>query len=516
MKVRLRALAFAIVATIAAAGAAAAQTTRLEFAGKPRLVDCDGETCFRIDVRAVDAQGQSVSLDDKSRFSVTLNDTDLEIIQQQAVSRGVSRAPVHRSFFILFDTSGSMNERLRGGDTKFAIARRQLERLADTLQEGVDQIAIAPFDSQHVIERIRAADFQSTRAGVRRQIAKLQPNQHGNTALFSAVYEALKILQPRVREDSQMSLVVFTDGQNDVNHRLDDPGMLTGEQGLRAVTDLAQEVGITIYTIGYGMPGATSFDEAALQALKYPTTASNYFNARDEVRLRQIFDAIVRRAATGVRLLVTKLPQRREQLSGQSLVFHVSNGRLSGDSPAWQGNPLMTPPFEGALTPDERKAWILYKTRPTAEGDRPAPWPPYLIRLLVLLIYSAALAGLWFGLPRLIWPERYIPKPAFRAPSAARPPQRPPARPGPSPARPQPARPEVTIASPRPQAARPAAAGVGAGRPGERPSPGGPPPPRPPSVPSAAPRGREPWNAPREANDATVFIPPSKKPGGPS
>jgi len=507
----------AALVVVLTAATAHAQNIRLEFAGKPRLIDCDGEACFRIDVRGVDAQGQPVTLDDKTRFAVAQADADLDVVQQQAVSRGPTRAPVRRSFFILFDTSGSMNERLTGGETKYTIARRQLERLSDTMQEGVDQIAIAPFDSQHVVDRIRAADFQSTRAGVRRQIAKLQPNQHGNTALFTAVYEALKILQPRAREDSQISLIVFTDGQNDVNHRNDDRGLLTGESGLRAVTDLAQDVGITIYTIGYGMPGATSFDEAALQALKYPTTASNYFNARDEARLRQIFDAIVRRSATGVRLLVTRLPQRREQLSGQSITFRVTNGQLSGESPAWQGNPLMTPPFEGALTPEERKAWILYKARPS-DGARPTPWPPYLIRLLVLIFYSAALAALWFGLPRLIWPERYIPKPAFRTP-AARAPQRPgpmPARPGAPPSRaPQPQRPEVTIASPRPPAGRPA--GAPPPRPAADRPPPGPPPPRmrePANAPSAAPpRPREPWaGGQREANDATVFIPPSKKP----
>src|SRR5262249_42083182 len=247
------------------ATSAHAQNVRLDFAGKPRLIDCDGETCFRIDVRAVDAQGQAVPLDEKTRFSVSVGDTDLDIVQQLAVSRGTTaRAPARRSFFILFDTSGSMSERLRGGETKHAVAKRQLERLADSMQEGVDQIAIAPFDSQQVAERIRAADFQSTRVGVRRQIAKLQPNPHGNTALFTAIYEALKILQPRTREDSQMALVVFTDGQNDVNHRGDDRGLLAGDSGLRVVTDLAQDVGVTIYTIGYGAPGAGSFDEAAL------------------------------------------------------------------------------------------------------------------------------------------------------------------------------------------------------------------------------------------------------------
>jgi Ca-activated chloride channel family protein len=490
-----------------------AQTIRLEFVGRPRLIDCD-RPCFRMDVTAVDAQGQPVTMDDRAPLSVFQNDEPVDVVVRRPLRVTPSAGPsegspsqMRRVSLVLFDTSGSMNERLPGSDTKFMMARRQLERLLATFQEGVDRMAIAPFDSQRVADRIRAVGFEATRAGIRRQIAALQPRPRGNTALFSAVFEGLQILRSYAQEDGQVSLIVFTDGKNDVRHPSDDPGLLDGDEGLRAVTALAQDVGVTVYTIGYGAPGV-SFDEASLQALKYPPDSSNYFNAQSEARLTQIFTTIARRGGTGVRLLVHARQTRREQLTGESVSFRVVSGKLAAESPVWRGNPLMTPSYEGPLTTEERLAVL--KTITRTEGPLPTGANPVIVRMAVLLGYSAVLAGLWFGVPRLIWPDRYIPKPALR-PQAGRPQPRPGGRPGAPPSRSQSgSRADVTVAHPRQS---------GPGRPAHGPAHGtersreAAPRGRESSPSPAAPRPREPW-AGREAGDATVFIPPSKKPGG--
>jgi hypothetical protein len=512
----MTARAFAVLAAVVALAAPSfAQNVRLEFAARPRLVDCDGP-CFRMDVTAVDPQGQPVAMDERAALTVLQNDQPVKVVSSQVLKVAASagdagasaQAPSRRVALVLFDTSGSMNERLTGGETKFTVAKRQLEQLLGTFQDGVDRMAIAPFNSRRVAERIRAAQFENTKAGIRRQIAALQAPA-GNTALFSAVFEGLQVLKPFVQEDGQVSLVVFTDGKNDVKNPTDDPGLLDGNEGLKTVSGLAEEVGAAIYTIGYGAPGV-AFDEASLQALKYPTQSTNYFNAQSEARLTQIFTAIARRSGTGVRFLVHALQSRREQLTGEAVIFQVTSGKLSAESPVWRGNPLMTPSFEGRLTAEERLALVKNPRVPLGGSPVDTLFAPSVIRMLVLFAYSAVLAGLWFGLPRLIWPDRYIPKPALR-PQTARAPQRPsPGRPPAPPAR-SPGggrQPDVTIPSPRaPGAGRPAQGAGDRGRDVPPPARG-----REPSPP-APPRPREPW-AGREAGDATVFIPPSKKPGG--
>jgi hypothetical protein len=135
------------------------------------------------------------------------------------------------------------------------------------------------------------------------------------------------------------------------------------------------------------------------------------------------------------------------------------------------------------------------------------------MRLVVLVAYSGVIAALWFGLPRLLWPDRYIPKPAFR-PVPTRP-----QAPAPRPGRPGVPPPRGAEPPPRPEPPRPGA------RPAPRP-PQAPPDRVGPQSPAGPPRGRDvgqpPSDRPREnwgqrdASDATVFIPPSKKPGGSS
>jgi len=495
--------AAAVIILLSASGAAA-QNARLEVSRKPQMVECDGAPCFRLQVAAVDAQGEPMQLAADTRFTVFRGDQEIPVILARPVAAAAgdaagtsSTTQTRRITLVLFDTSGSMNQRLRSGETKFTMARRQLERLFDTFRDGFDQMAIAPFDSLRVAERIRAAAFQSTRAGLRAQVNRLRPTPQGNTALFSAVKEGLQVLKPRTTEDAQISMVVFTDGMNDVGHPTDDPDLLAGPAGLQTVTQLAADTGVTVYTVGYGAPGV-AFDEQAMQALAFPPPpkASNYFSASDEARLVDAFRNIERRGALAFRLLAGPIRERPAQLQGQSLVFRVTANNMSGESPRWLGVPMMVPPWEGVMTPEENAAFIT-----TTDGGVDGP-NPIVMRMLVLVTYGALLALLWFGLPRLFWPERYIPKPAVRAAGSGS------SRPSPSRGAPPPrttySRPEVTISSTQPgYRGRPAAQPRREAAPG-RIRPDGPP---------AAPRQREPL-PPREATDATVFIPPPRKPGG--
>lgn len=512
-----------LVLVCAVAAPARAQQAQLEFDSKPKLVECENAPCFRMDVLALDTQRQGVELPPNGTWQVWLLEPKLPPVQlshvfvqkltrspggASASSAGVpsstARAQVSKVTFVLFDTSGSMNEALQARESKFTVARRQFDKLFSTFRDGIDRVAIAPFDSRRVVQRIRAATFESTRAGIRRQVDALRVSPKGNTALYSAVQEGLQILKPYSSKGDQVSLIVFTDGKNEVSPS-DDPGLLDGDQGLQTVVSAIKQTGLTVQTIGYGGPSAHSFNEAALRAMAYPQE-TNYYNAANEQALISAFTGITKLGETAVRLLAGPLTYRRDQLSGQSIVLRVKYGELTTDGPTWEGPPLISPPYEGILTTTERAAVLKW---PIGKGPNEPPLPSVIMRMVVLASYGALLAVLWFGVPRLVWPERYIPKPAVHA-AVGRPARPQPGRPAPPAPRAGAGggqRPEVTIVSNRPPAAGravPARPGGGAEAP----------PPRPPqaSRPAAPPRPRE-GMPPRDSADATVFIPPPKKPG---
>ena len=248
-----------------------------------------------------------------------------------------------------------------------------------------------------------------------------------------------------------------------------------------------------MFAIGFGTPGQ-NFDENALRQIAFPNQM-NYFGAADASRLNQIFTTIAARGKTFVRLLVA-MPERREQLP-RTIEFNVQTAALSATSPLWE-RPAMGEPPRANLTTDERPDVVLILD-PAAAGV-----PAVVIRMIVLLTYAAVLAGMWFGLPRVIWPERYIPKPALQA-AAAR-------------ARSAAAR-RTSGVSRRPwsAAAGAAAGGHAAGQScgrcvripvgiaeARRAPPG-----RVREAPRAAQPPPEPLG-PREAGDATVFIPPTR------
>ncbi len=484
------------VALSVLAAVPSAQNTQLGFRGKPQLVDCGDQACFRMYVEALDANGQPVELPDQPKFEVTESGRLLRVaarkFRENAPAGSQARTVVPRISLVVFDTSGSMKLKLPSGETRFDAAKNHLAQLAASLRDGVDQMAVAPFDSVDVASRIAGAEFQTTRAGVQAQIDRLRLG--ANTALYSAVFEGLKKLEAKNVSGAQTSLIVFTDGKNDVITAPHDAGLL-GDNDLPLIVKRAKEVGVQVFAIGFGTPGL-QFDENVLRQIAYPNQ-SNYFSAGNASRLNEIFTTIAARGKTFVRLLVA-MPERPEQLP-RALEFQVQTAQLSATSPMWE-RPAMGEPPRGKLATDEppEVATIL-----GAEGG---PIPGVVIRMIVLVTYAAVLAGLWFGLPRVIWPERYIPKPALQA-AAPRAGQRPSGKPGAqgAPGSRPPGRPEVTLppnrppmrANPTPDRRREPAPPPGR----LRESPRSPQPSQPP----------EPLG-PRDAGDATVFIPP-KKPG---
>jgi Mg-chelatase subunit ChlD len=456
------------------------QPRYLEFADKPRLIECKDQPCFRILLNSVDAEGRPAplalaSLKPEDKVTVTEGVRRHPVFYIQSLEADLASRGNYS--MLLVDISGSMNIRMpSSGITRFEAAKRALNRHLMEFREGVDHLAVVPFESHQVAQRIRGAVFADTVEGARRAISSLPlPQARNNTALFSAIHEALPILQTYKEAGYQTSLVVLTDGKNDVRPPpQDDPGLL-GVSGFPLVKKRADETGIQIVTIGFGATGE-AFDEPALRALAWPSE-SNYYYAGDEERLEQVFSA-AREKLTN-RLQVTFGPVRRDknQLTGQSMAFRVflETADLrkleSRSEPSWVSPAIGSPSYEGTLDRGELSALV---SRPLG----PDMANPLLARLarrsVITLIFGTILAFLWFGFPRLVWPERYVrfPVPAHSMPAAAS--KFPVVRPPSSPEKPTPPRsdlrdPKVTIAHGRSPAPAERPSGGAAGAPASEP-----------------------------------------------
>jgi Mg-chelatase subunit ChlD len=552
---RMRRLLVCAACALGGAGLLAQAPASLQVASAPTLVDCMGQACFRLLVNALDADGQPIGInnaDEIKVFETGAGDRPLPVFfrHSESVSEGgaakrpgrqtassASAAP--RYALLVVDTSGSMLQEIRGtGETKFAASIAAIrDAFLANFEDGRDHMAIVGFDSRRVRQRIASGTFTTSREEIQSQLAALRPDPKGNTALYSAASHAIDKVKSLTATDeaknSQILLIIFTDGANDVDNPGDDPGLLDGEEGLELVSAkamaLARQLPMSIVTIGLGS-GTKTFDENSLQRLKFPAEAPNYHDAQNRADLERIFAR--ERTAQLNRIYLTFGPVRpsKDQLT-RPVQFKVALGMVSTLSPRFEPPALGLPTFAGVLNDAERSA---FETGAPADITKGGTIATLLQRFLVLGSYAALLAVLWFGIPRLVWPERYVPRPSYQATAArARAPARPtaPARGGAQKSvtisSRAPARPTQSVAAPAaPSRIREAGAQPGRDRPNadrhsadrhsaDRPAgPGGSRVPgQPPSAPS---RTREPGARPpresfhRGAGDATVFIPPKK------
>src|SRR5262249_20356773 len=160
----------------------------------------------------------------------------------------------------------------------------------------------------------------ATRDGIERQIQAIpRPDTNlNNTALYSAIYEALPILRERAASGTPVSLVVFTDGVNDVGHPQDDRGLL-GNEGLAMTKARAAEAGVPWTTAGSGRDGAGG--RRALGERAWPT-ADNYYNAATNPnRLQEIFESTRRKLTNRIQMTFRPTETAREQLAAKTLPF---------------------------------------------------------------------------------------------------------------------------------------------------------------------------------------------------
>ena len=395
------------------------QTASLSFIETPKLTRCQvrsGHPCFRMKFDFIDRNGKPVQVTlpkaEKlaENIDITVEDQTVKPFFAVAEQGTTERVVRNRISLVLFDVSGSMLQRDAGGESRFDAAKSAVAEYLNEVEDGQDLIAIAPFASRNVEQTIRNATFAGTKAAAREQLDSLpRPESSNNTALYSAVRFGIERLMEQKRNASdspEVLLLVLTDGKNDVSERRgDDAGLLTGDVGLQAASSTVRQSGIDVFPIGLG--SKSSIDEAAMTRLgtRPPLITFNISELRDAFRIPRIQQS----SQMTVTIQAPERYKSRALLAGQVLHFRaklsLSDGSVLLDQreAPWAAPPVATPAFEAECTDAEQRALIANLS--TGTGSIWSMMRP----IAVFISYCVVIALLWFGLPRLIWPERYEP-----------------------------------------------------------------------------------------------------------
>jgi Mg-chelatase subunit ChlD len=392
-----------------AAGTVAAQQPHLSFADPVKMLDCNPVSavpCFTASFNIVDDRGQpaGVELGNNlvSRIKMTADNTQVQVFYAAAAAQ----ARHGRMTMILVDISGSMARKLPTGETRFLAARSALAQFLYDFRDGVDQVAIVPFESHNVISTIQGAAFAQTRDEAQRQVNSLPvPRPQNNTALFSAVVAGLDALNSRRKDqpsDVDTLLVVMTDGTNDVRAG-DDPGLLAGSAGQDEAHNRVARSGIQVNAIGFGDPAA--IDQVALRQIstRPPIMAVSADNLNQAInQTRKLFTDKLQ-----VAFLTTWTDTA--SLAGKNMAFRATldlpdRRRLSSDEGRFETPQMGSPVPSGKAGPELLQA--------LGNLGAPVAAQPGLLELLrpvfVFLGLGVVLLIAWFWVPRLIWPGQYM------------------------------------------------------------------------------------------------------------
>ena len=418
--------ALAVLATVLLSPAAARPDGgRLVLADRVKMLTCEASTapCFRLRLNVTDTHGGPIAValapDSQlaNNITVALGDEEVTPFFASAVGQVQAKAP-SRTVLFLIDISGSMNKPLAGGETRFAAAKEALAEYIQGFQDG-DRIAVAPFQSRGVEQGISAAAFGTSRDGVQRQINSLPaPEPRNNTALFSAFDLGLDKLESLQQgsPDSEFQLYVLTDGENDVGHRGDDPGLLAGDEGRKRVEDKVRAYShIQVNAVGFGDP--REIDELALKEI-----TNRYHMFTDAAGLKEFFRPPAPPPPSSKALQVAfKSPwSDRAALQGRILhlrvLLHLPGGATLSSNDidiTWTAPHVGQPLYEGKCDTAEGTALLN-----ASSSIAPVAWLSILRPVAVFAFLAAALLVLWFAVPRLVWPEGF--KGKFEAQQPAR------------------------------------------------------------------------------------------------
>ncbi|MEZ4422235.1 MAG: vWA domain-containing protein [Gemmatimonadota bacterium] len=221
-----------------------------------RLVACPegpGSGCLVVPLTVPDDLDPAAAAD-PARWRARIGDAELPV---SALAVDPTASPP-LDLLVLVDASGSM----AGGGLQFV--RSALRVLIEQLPADA-RVAVAPFASRRVEERIDAAAFGPPQAAVARLDGLPAPD--GNTGLYSAVAAGARRLQRERGTAARASvLLVVTDGRNDVGGAGDDPGLLRGGEGRAAARTELRAGGVEAWVLGAG----AGVDPDELAALTTP------------------------------------------------------------------------------------------------------------------------------------------------------------------------------------------------------------------------------------------------------
>jgi Mg-chelatase subunit ChlD len=305
---------------------------------------------------------------------------------------------------MVFDLSGSMISNNLGGRTRLDAAKDAARVLVDRFRPG-DRIAIAPFESHDVEARIEGATFAETREEVEAQIDRLQARRDGNTALYSATIFALNRLQRLKKTDRQYMLVILTDGKNDVRPG-DDPEVLQANHNLDDVINKLNETNIQTFTIGVG----DGIDAGALREMVFPRENEEQYSTADDTQSLARFLAGAKQSLTE-QIGILFFTRRRDYHELKSLNFKVQietlDGKILQGIIPWNCRAAAGCAYDRIM---EREEMRLVTERADAPQPPGAQWKEVLWLVARFAIALAILAGLWWGIPKIVWPVTPLPQ----------------------------------------------------------------------------------------------------------
>jgi Ca-activated chloride channel family protein len=402
--------------TFVASAQDAAKPTHLLVTSPLQLVSCAPVTqvpCLSASVTPTDASGKPAPVvlppGDKLAEAFTWQSGSNEAKPFYASAGMGPDARQHTNVvLVLVDISGSMNQPVSGGISRFDAVKGAIAQFLTGMLEGSDHVAIVPFESHNVVSTIHSAVFTTRRSDA---IAQLQtmpaPGPKNNTALYQAVFAGVDSLQREVNSlrheegasasNLQPHLIVMTDGKNEVQAG-DDPQLLNGELGLRQT--VAQVQASHLDTIGIGFGDKSEIDVGALQSL-----TNRFFYAADAAQLLTALHASRSSVSHSIQLMWLMPESERWSLMGRDQVWTPRmrlDGTLLSGEPVRLIVPATTAPnYDRVARAEELRALIAIHP-PTTSG-----WSTVLIETLLYLGAAVLLLILWFWVPRLIWGERY-------------------------------------------------------------------------------------------------------------
>ncbi len=405
----------------AAVNAVAAPPVALRQTRPVALHDCAPVTlvpCFTVNLSPVDHNGLPAGVllppQDRLTQAVSIQTSSGTITPFYVKATGGGDAIARPDIVLIeIDISGSMNETVAPGTSRFTAAKQAIQNYLATMQDGVDEVAIVPFESHHVVPTIQSAVFTTRREQAVAQLNALpDPGPKNNTALYQAVFTGVDTLNAELarlekkgtlRSNLTAQLIVMTDGKNEVFHG-DDPVLLDGPLGLEQAAAKVRDAGYDVIGIGFG--NANDIDAEALKRL-----STRYFLASDPAQLAQVFrsSAPVHPADLEIAFLAPVTDRHSLAARNAEFVFnlHLLGGtNLASQTISYVPPAMGFPLYEGHLGREALEA--LASVEPPAISG----WSVVLRGILVFCGLGVILLLLWFWVPRIAWRGEYNGLPA--------------------------------------------------------------------------------------------------------